>query len=456
MTVPSSPLTMSPCKSRLMPNLRQPRPVFLPAALQRLLRQPISSRPRLFAQISAYILSTIAWWLRRGLRHIAPTLLAARDRLVLQIHPERPKPSFDIYAPAHHQAYVTECVNYFKQRTSPSSTNVATHPPPPLTPMVMYVHGGAWGAGTSLQFAQMGRSISCLTGATTLVLSYRVYPEAKIAEQVKDVTDGMRAARGLFPGRRLVVMAHSSGAHVTAAALLKGAERGEGGLADVVVFSGGVFDLGRHFLYEGRRGIAEMSPLLPAARADEDVRWFEEWSTRKMVEALRGRVQEWGEDEWAGVGELEGDLAGREIWLPEVQRRGQSGNEKEVMLPKTFMMVSSGDVVVPVFHSIKFAGLLRSFGVDCRFLMYDVVDHMDFVIDWYEGEGRRDLSDVADLGEEEEERRECVLRMLGGKSWVRLRREGKEMNVASHVADVIRILKSLAVAKKDVRDPSAW
>lgn len=197
--------------------------------------------------------------------------------------------------------------------------------------------------------------------------------------------------------------------------------------------------------------------MLPAAGADVDVRSFEEWSVGGMVEGLRGRVREWGEREWGGVGALEGDLAGGEVWLPRVERGKGAGDGEggEVMLPKMFVMVSSADLVVPVFHSIKFAGLLRGMGVDCRFLMYEMVDHVDFVMDWYEGEGRRDLSDVTDVGVEEEERRESILEMLGGPEWVRLRREGRRMNVAPHVADVVRILKSLAVAEEDAKEPNA-
>lgn len=253
--------------------------------------------------------------------------------------------------------------------------------------------------------------------------------------QVEDVLAGMRAARHLFPCRRLAVLAHSSGAHLVSMALLKSVAEGEGGLAEVVILSAGVYDLYKHFVFESQRGVAEVSPMLPAAGAEVDVDEFEKWSPSLVGAKIEGGVREWGEG-MKDVGELEGDLGGRDMWLPEVQNENGNG----VLFPKVFLMASSSDKVVPVYGSVKFAAILRGLGVNSRLLVYDFVEHVDFVADWFEGAGERDLSDVLDVGKEERRRRESVFRRIGGEAQVQLGKE-RDMGSTPHVRDVIRILE---------------
>lgn len=236
------------------------------------------------------------------------------------------------------------------------------------------------------------------------------------------------------------MLAHSSGAHLVSMALLKGVAEGEGGLAEVVILSAGVYDLFEHFVYESQRGVAEVSPMLPAAGAEIDVDEFEKWSPSLMGAKLEGEFREWGED-MEDVAELEGDLGGRDIWLPEA--RDECEKRSEMLFPKVFLMASSCDKVVPMYGSVKFAAMLRGLGIKCRMLVYDFVEHVDFVADWFEGVEERDLSDILDVGEEEGTRRESVLRKIGGEAQVQLRKE-RELGAAPHVRDVIRILKWLS------------
>lgn len=265
--------------------------------------------------------------------------------------------------------------------------------------------------------------------------------------QVDDVLAGMRAAKRVFPHRRFVVLAHSSGAHLVAMALLKGAMEGEGALAEVAVLSAGVFDLFKHFMYESRRGVAEVSPMLPAAGADVNMDEFGRWSPSLVGEKMEMEFREWGEG-IKDIEQLEGDLAGKDIWLPGVKDIRNKGNA--VLFPKMFLMASSCDKIVPMYGSVKFAAVLRGLGVRSRMLVYDFVEHVDFVADWFEGVRERDLSDVLDMGNEEGERRESVFRRIQGESRVKLESKDGEMGAAPHVRDVMRILKWLSEAREEV------
>lgn len=255
-------------------------------------------------------------------------------------------------------------------------------------------------------------------------------------QQVDDVRLAMTYLRYHYPQQRIVVVAHSSGAHITTCALLHAALEGEERLADGVVLSSGVYDLERHFLYEARRGVAELSPMMPACGGDEDLHGFHQWSPRRMAHQVikNGGVRQ-ESTTLESIGELEGELMGRAIDLPAVCRGGN------ILFPNVMIMCGSCDRTVPMYGSVGMAADFRTMGVDAKLCVYDLVDHVDFVLDWFGGRGV-ELSDVADIGEGEKERREGIRRMLGGTVAVDAERQSKKMGVASHVADVVRFIRS--------------
>lgn len=89
---------------------------------------------------------------------------------------------------------------------------------------VMFLHGGAWAAGSPEGFAFIGRFFSRL-GYNTILGGYRHAPKYKYPAQLEDVcsglTEGIKAMerQGVFNGR-LIVAGHSSGAHLGALMVL--------------------------------------------------------------------------------------------------------------------------------------------------------------------------------------------------------------------------------------------
>lgn len=411
------------------------RPVFLRGAISRLLRQPARLRPRAVRHTLSAVLATASWWLRTGLPQLAPTLVALRHRrATLALRPPSATPSVDVYAPAAHAAYLSARL----------STPPAAHAPPPTTPVVVYVHGGAWGSGAASQYAQLAHALVRHTGATVLVVSYRLYPSALIAHQHADVADALRLARRLFPNRPLALLAHSSGAHLAALALVRAPQpaRGHSPLADVLVATAAPFHLMHHFLFEARRGVAEVSPMLPAADAEEDPDQFLRNSPTHVLERAQCMLHEVpGLPPRPRV--LEGQLPATNVWLPPVK-----AGERGVSFPRTYVVTSSCDTVVPCHSSIRFAATLRECGLESELLVYDGMEHVEFVTDWFGG-GERDRSAVFDVDEADRERRRTYRTILHGKAMAEVAEVGEaEGQGSAYVRDVVRILNGL-VGKKE-------
>jgi acetyl esterase/lipase len=84
-------------------------------------------------------------------------------------------------------------------------------------PVIVYLYGGAWAAGTKAEFAWVGAALA-RRGFMAVVPDYRIYPEAHWPMFLEDNAAAVRWARGhaaSFGGdpSKLVLMGHSSGAH---------------------------------------------------------------------------------------------------------------------------------------------------------------------------------------------------------------------------------------------------
>lgn len=87
-------------------------------------------------------------------------------------------------------------------------------------PLIVFVHGGSWRAGTHLDYIG-SRKVSHLTskGYAFATVNFRLVPVVTVEEQVQDVADAVAylvkiAADLDFDSTRIVLMGHSSGAHV--------------------------------------------------------------------------------------------------------------------------------------------------------------------------------------------------------------------------------------------------
>lgn len=87
-------------------------------------------------------------------------------------------------------------------------------------PVVVFVYGGRWQAGSRAQYAFVGKALAA-RGVTAVLPDFRDWPEAPFPVFVQDVARAVRWARdhareiGADPGR-LYLAGHSSGAHIAA------------------------------------------------------------------------------------------------------------------------------------------------------------------------------------------------------------------------------------------------
>jgi acetyl esterase/lipase len=126
-------------------------------------------------------------------------------------------------------------------------------------PLMIFVHGGAWGSG----FPTMYRLVAApflARNYRVAVLGYRTYPDATVQGQVDDVMKGINyfASKSRDP---IVVIGHSSGAHIVLMAALQSGLSSR--VAGIIAMSG-VYDIPQHYEYECSRGVDQISPMAPA------------------------------------------------------------------------------------------------------------------------------------------------------------------------------------------------
>lgn len=411
--------------------VQKKRPVFFSAALQRLFHLKSWRRKlRAASAICSFLACDITWWLREGIWHVPATLSAARNRQIVRLRPDAPTPSLDVYAPPRHVSLVIDRLNQQYYHPAPDEQF--------SKPIILYVHGGAWGSGNSSHYSQLATRIVQSTQSSVLVLSYRLYPSASIPEQAEEVKAALQTIRRAFPSQKLIVFAHSSGAHITSLALLKEAHSAQTcALADVAIFTAGPFHLMHHFLFESYRGVALVSPMLPAALADTKCTLFNEFSPTVVAESLDVNLAEVRAPKPSA---LEGQLAGRSIPLPDTKSVSNGSP-----FPKTYVMTSTCDTVVPIYSSIRFAAALRKLGLPSELLVYDFVKHADFILDWSKSTKSRDLSDIFDTEKIDHERRLSCIASIGGKGISELMNANEiALGPSAHVRDVLRIINAVS------------
>jgi len=75
-------------------------------------------------------------------------------------------------------------------------------------PLILFIHGGEWRQGDKNIYRFIGQAL-CARGLDCAVINYRLYPEARFPAFVEDAALAVR-----HMARPLVLMGHSSGAHV--------------------------------------------------------------------------------------------------------------------------------------------------------------------------------------------------------------------------------------------------
>ena len=157
-----------------------------------------------------------------------------------------------------------------------------------LSPCVVFTHGGAWGSGNALMYRLLSTCFDTELRCVTFTHNYSVYPAADATQQVEQLRQLLawladEAQRFGGDASRVVLVGHSSGAHISLLHLLSlpppppstASTSVDSALSpfaeDVrrqvrvvgVIGLSGVYHIASHYQYESRRGVHEFSPMKP-------------------------------------------------------------------------------------------------------------------------------------------------------------------------------------------------
>lgn len=114
---------------------------------------------------------------------------------------------------------------------------------PADAPLLVFVHGGAWRAGSRGDYRFLGLPLAAM-GCLVAIPDYRLWPDVAFPGFVEDTALAVRMLAAREPGRRLVLMGHSAGAFNAACVALDPAW-GVQGLVGGFIGLAGPYDFGR-------------------------------------------------------------------------------------------------------------------------------------------------------------------------------------------------------------------
>lgn len=118
---------------------------------------------------------------------------------------------------------------------------------------ILYIHGGGWNSGSPLDYRPLSASLARLSGASILMVDYRLAPESKFPAGLDDcvtafdwvLANGPTSAKtglsGRDPAERVSVVGDSAGGNLSAALCVRLAARG-GRMPDRLALIAGTLD----------------------------------------------------------------------------------------------------------------------------------------------------------------------------------------------------------------------
>ncbi|WP_309627995.1 alpha/beta hydrolase [Brevundimonas sp.] len=112
--------------------------------------------------------------------------------------------------------------------------------------ILAFIHGGGWSRGDATMVHALP-DYARRHGLSLASISYRLVPDVTPREQAQDVAAAVAHLRRHFPGRRIVLLGHSAGAHLAAlvgvdAAYLDAVGLAPADLAGVILLDGAGYD----------------------------------------------------------------------------------------------------------------------------------------------------------------------------------------------------------------------
>lgn len=146
-------------------------------------------------------------------------------------------------------------------------------------PVVVFVHGGAWGFGEKTQYYEVGKTIQS-NNMICVVANYTLYPKGDVEHMKEDLfalLEWVVQNTSKFGGdtSNIILMGHSAGAHLLSLCLIEKVklenshdlqELWSWRLNNIKAFFGlaGVYDIVEHYKHETFRGVHDLSPMRPA------------------------------------------------------------------------------------------------------------------------------------------------------------------------------------------------
>lgn len=135
-------------------------------------------------------------------------------------------------------------------------------PAAPGSPLLVFVHGGAWKIGDKRDAVGEKGGHALQQGYSFASINYRLVPSCTVEEQAQDVANAVahlikNAEKLGFDAKRVALMGHSAGAHLAALVgtdlrFLKTAELNEKSLRGVILLDGAAYDVPAQIAEGGR------------------------------------------------------------------------------------------------------------------------------------------------------------------------------------------------------------
>lgn len=238
----------------------------------------------------------------------------------------------------------------------------------PVSGLVIFVHGGAWGSGSPAMYRLVARPFLKINWAVA-VLGYRLYPEGDASIQIEDMEGAAAEMLRLYPNLcrgKVCLIGHSSGAHICLMALVERARRKlelsrlkhkeaipANALEIVDYFCGvsGPYNPSHHFDFETGREVEQISPLKPACGDSRPL--FLRYSPADQLKAIASQCKS----------PKERQLLGR-------------------LMPRMTLVHDVDDEIVPCSSSKEAARVLHSTGaVNCEEVYIEGAGHEETVME---------------------------------------------------------------------------
>jgi acetyl esterase/lipase len=251
---------------------------------------------------------------------------------------------------------------------------------------LVFVHGGAWGCGRSWHYRMVANGLGVKLGVTSVVVvGYPTYPLSSILGESECVAEAVKfiqnndQVRQLITGdpastmwdaskHSIVLSGHSSGANICALALLNNVDatpaEGNSGTGsnvirttalnvDTFISLAGVFDIGKHYLFESNRGVQLISPMCAAACGRK---CFGMCSPTTIARGMLRRLSR----------------NTTQVNATGVNRDETAAGAMRVGLPRMVLIHGRKDAVVPHSSSEEFCAALKALGCEANVYTVEV------------------------------------------------------------------------------------